>query len=325
MKRIMAIGATMVMLLAGNLARSEDCGIVNPSFEEGETEDFPIYLATDAPIGWSVDLLGGNFDGYVYTDWDREVPDDFYSLTMHLVKRKQYYAGDTATVSQAQPIDLSAVTRITFAVKLDTASGAWDPNVCSAVALIDGNVVWESNSVGSDVRGEYAASFAVDREYRSPEHILSLGMRMNIDAFYYIDKLYKTHWDMVDCNLCGGVGSVEGDIDGDCCVDANDLRLLAEKWLSDDVDPNDPANLSDVGDDPNGYATIDFRDFAVHASDWDGSMMILEALAAYWLDVVDPDYEYNLFGEDDIRPRGEINFFDLAVLGRNWLTCGGEQ
>jgi len=137
-----------------------------------------------------------------------------------------------------------------------------------------------------------------------------------------------THWDMVDCNLyCGGAEPIEGDINDDCCVDANDLKLLAELWLSDGVDPNDPANLSDIGDDPNSYAIIDFRDFAVYADDWDGSMMVLEALAAYWLDVVDPDYEYNLYGEGDIRPRGEINFFDLAALGNNWLECtgGGEQ
>jgi len=162
MKRIMAIGVTMVMLSAGNPTRSEDCGIVNPSFEEGD--EFPIYLATDASIGWSVDLLDGKFDGYVYTAW---ATDGFYNLSLHLKNRKQYYAGDTAMISQAEPIDMSGITRITFDVKLDTASGGWDPNVCSAVVLIDDDVVWESNSVGSDVRGEYPGSFVVDHEYRT--------------------------------------------------------------------------------------------------------------------------------------------------------------
>jgi len=147
-------------------------------------------------------------------------------------------------------------------------------------------------------------------------------MRMNVEAYYWVQWLYKTHWDMVDCNLyCGGAGPVEGDIDGDCCVDANDLKLLAELWLSDDVDPNDPANLFHDDDDLIDFVTVDFRDYAVYASDWDGSMTALEDIAAYWLKEVDPDYEYNLFG----IPRGEINFFDLAILGGNWLNCGDGQ
>mgnify|MGYP001605370408 CR=1 FL=1 len=102
------------------------------------------------------------------------------------------------------------------------------------------------------------------------------------------------------------------------------MKMLAGLWLSDGVEPNDPANLSDVGDDPNSYAIIDFRDFSVYAGNWDGSEMIeLEELVTYWLEVVGPDYEYNLYREGDIRARGEINFFDLAVLGRNWLRCSG--
>ena len=322
MKRAIAIGVAMVMLSAGNQARSEDCGIVNPSFEDdGAIND----IAIQAPTGWAVDLLDGKFYGFIYTNWST---DGFYNLGLYLNKRVQYYASDTARVSLAEPIVLSGVDQIMFDVELDTASGAWDPNVCTAVVLIDDDVVWESNSVGSDARGEYRDQvYIVEDKYKNQElHTISLGMRMNEDKFYYIDSLYQTHWDMVDCNLyCGGAEPVEGDINDDCCVDANDLKLLAELWLSDGVDPNDPANLSDIGDDLSSYAIIDFRDFAVYADDWDGSMMVLEALAAYWLDVVDPDYEYNLYGEDDIRPRGEINFFDLAVLAGNWMNCGGGQ
>jgi len=319
MKRIMAIGVIMVMLLSGNLARSEDCGIVNPSFEDDGTIND---IAIQGPTGWSVDLLDGKFYGFIYTDW---ATDGFYNLSLYLNKKVQYYPGDTAKVSLAEPIKLDGVRQIKFDVMLDTGSGAWDPNVCTAVVLIDDDVVWESNSVGSDVRGVYSDQvYVVEDKYRGEGlHTLSLGMRMNIEAYYWVQWLYRTHWDMVDCNLyCGGAGPVEGDIDGDCCVDANDLKLLAELWLSNDVDPNDPANLSDIGDNPNIDTIIDFRDFAVYADDWDGSMMVLEALAAYWLDVVDPYHDYNLFG----RPRGEINFFDLAVLGNNWLECiGGEQ
>jgi len=325
MKRIMAIGVTMVMLSAANLARPEDCGIVNPSFEadDAEIED----IAIQAPIGWNVDLLDGKFYGFIYTHWPT---DGDYNLSLYLNKKVQYYPGDTARVSLAEPIVLSGVRQIAFDVKLDTGSGAWDPNVCTAVVLIDDDVVWESNSIGLDVRGEYRDQvYVVEDKYKDQDlHTVSLGMRMNVEAYYWVQYLYRTHWDMVDCDLyCGGAGPVEGDINDDCCVDANDLKLLAELWLSDGVDPNDPANLSDVGDDPNSYAIIDFHDFALYAFIWDGDMTVLkDEIAFNWLnDGIDPDYEYNLYGEGDIRPRGEINFFDLAVLARNWMNCGGGE
>jgi len=221
MKRIMAIGMTMVMLLAGNLTRAEDCGIANPSFEFDDD-------------GWSFDMNDGKFM------WDIDVDlgfgsDGFYVLTLE-TNKAQFHDGDMAIVSQAEPVDLSAITRITFDIKLATRSGSimWDPNVCSAVMLIDGDVVWESNSVGPDARGEYYDEFfAVDRKYQTPEpHILSLGMRMNQDVSFPFEGVYTTQWDMVDCNLCPGVGLVRGDISGDCYVDMNDLRVLAGLWLA---------------------------------------------------------------------------------------------
>jgi hypothetical protein len=225
-----------------------------------------------------------------------------------------------ATVSQ--DVNLVDVTRIVFDIKLDTESSyaKWDPNICTAVLLIDGDVVWDSNSAGLVAKGEYPGEVYVDKKYRTEGlHSVSLGMRINVNRSLW--ESYHTYWDMVDCNFCPGPGFVEGDISGDCCVDASDLKLLAEVWLGDAIDPNDPANLSHDDDDLTNYATIDFRDFAVYAGDWDGTMYGLEGIAEYWLAVVDPDYEYNLFTEDDIRPRGEINFLDLAVLGNNWLEC----
>jgi len=320
MKRIVAIGVVMVMLSAGNLAWSDDCGIVNPSFEDdGAIDD----IAAQEPNGWSVDLLGGNFGGYIYTDWKT---DGFYSLSLHLNRRVDYFAGDMATVTQTEPIKFDKIRQIIFDVKLDTLSGAWDPTECTAVVLIDDDVVWESNSVGPDVRGEYRDQvYVIEDKYKLEGlHTLSLGMRMNVDAYYWIQRAYQTHWDMVDCNLyCGGAEPIEGDINDDCCVDANDLKLLAELWLSDDVDPNDRENLFRGDDVPATDTIVDFRDFAVYAFDWDGGSMIdLQGIAEYWLRGVEPDSQFNLFG----RPRGEINFMDLAVLGNNWLECsGGEQ
>jgi len=323
MKSVMAIGAIMVMLLAVNLARSEDCAIVNPSFEVDVSgiED----IAAKEPNGWTVDIPDGKFSGYTRMDWKT---DGRYSLTLYSKKKVQLYAGDTATVSQQ--MDLAAVNEITFDVKLDTPSAVywWEPNVCTAVMLIDGDVVWESNSVGSDVRRVYPGQvYTVEDKYRTAGlHTLSLGMRMNVDSYFWPEWRYKPQWDNVGCSLfCGGAPLLKGDINRDCCVDANDLKLLADLWLSDGVDPNDAANLSGVGDDLTSYATIDFRDFANYAAAWPGDMVGMEGIAAYWLGVVDPDYEYNLFHGDDIRPRAAINFFDLAVFAETWLGCSGAE
>ena len=318
--QIMAIGVVMVMLLTGNLAWSEDCGIVNPSFED----DGAIDLAITNPNGWSVDLLGGSFGGNIYTNW--HVGDGLYSLSLHLKTRVQYYPGDMAKVSTAEPINLTGIDQINFNLKLDHdyVSTQWDPNICTAVVLVDEDVVWESNSAGSDVTGEYLdQAYVVENKYKDDElHTLSLGMRINVEAYYWSNKDYILRWDAIGCTLhCGGAAPLAGDINDDCCVDGNDLKLLAEVWLGEAIEPNDPANLYHGDDDPTNFATIDFRDFAVYAGDWDGTMYGLAGLAEYWLATVDPDYEYNLFTEDDIRPRGEINFMDLAVLGNNWLEC----
>jgi len=171
-KSAIFIGTAMVTLLAGNLARAEDCNMINPSFEDDALIND---IAIQEPNGWSVDLLYDMFGGYVASNWSTDGP---YSLTLHSEKR-QYLAGDTARVSQQ--IDLIDVNYITFDVKLATvyASAPWDPNVCSAVLLIDDDVVWESNSVGSDVRGEYLDRvYVVEAKYKTEDlHILSLGMR----------------------------------------------------------------------------------------------------------------------------------------------------
>jgi len=172
-------------------ATAQTCAILNGSFEDdGLIND----IAVQEPNAWTVDIAGGKFVGYIYTAWRT---DGFYGLTLYSKKRVQLFAGDTVTVSQQ--MDLAAVSEITFDVKLDTAFGAWDPAVCSAVLLIDGDVVWRSNSVGSDVRGVYLGQvYAVEEKYRTAGlHTLSLGMRMNVDSYFWTDGLYMTQWDNI--------------------------------------------------------------------------------------------------------------------------------
>ncbi len=321
MKNVTVIGVIMIALLVGNPARAANCEFANRSFEaNGWIPDVKL----KAPDGWM--KLGdpsGKFGGYVYTNWATA---GIYSLTIYSQSGwlADFSPGDMATVSQ--DVNLVDVVRIAFDLKLDTESAGakWDPNICTAVVLIDGDVVWDSNSAGLVAKGEYPGEVFIEKKYRTEGlHRVSLGIRINVDERLW--QSYYTRWDAVDCNNCPGLGFIKGDISGDCYVDANDLKLLAELWLSDGVDPNDAANLSAVGDDLTVYATIDFRDFANYAAAWPGDMVGMEGIAAYWLGVVDPDYEYNLFHGDDIRPRAAINFFDLAVFAETWLGCGGAE
>ncbi len=308
----------VALLLAGS-ARADDCEIINGSFElDGYVED----VTAQEPNGWTADIPAGKFKGYIYTDWATE---GFFNLTLHS-EWKTFEGGETATVSQ--PVSLVNVERIVFDLKLDKQRypyipAEWDPNEATAVVMIDGEVVWDSDGFGPDVRGEHTdVVYLVEEKYRSEgPHLLSLGLRINEAGSFY-GRRYVTFWDMVECDFfCGGAGPMEGDIDGDCCVDINDLKLLAGLWLSEAVDPNDKANLFRGDDDLSSFAMIDFRDFANYAAVWAGDMAGLAEFAASWLTVVDPDYEYNLFHGDDVRPKGRINFFDFAILGDKWLAC----
>lgn len=320
MKRLVTIGVVMIVLFAGKGTQAGAGEIINGSFEDdGWISD----VESRDPNGWGVDMSPVKFGGYVYTDW---ATDGTFSLAL-FSKWATFSPGDMATVYQ--DVNLANVKQIEFDLKLETefAFDQWDPNV-SAVLLIDGEVVWDSSKAGLVAKGEYLGLiYAVEEKYRGGGlHKLSLGIRLNIDGRLW--STYITQWDAVDCNLfCGGAGPIEGDIDGNCCVDGNDLSALASVWLSDGVAPDDRANLSHVDDDPNGSGgIISFLDFALYAAGWDGSSMAgVEEIAANWLMPVDLGYEYNLFDGDDTLASGIVNFFDFEVLAEKWLECSSVQ
>jgi len=184
--------------------------------------------------------------------------------------------------------------------------------------LIDGDVVWESKSAGTDVRGEYRnQAVTIGEKYKTQGlHKLSLGVRVNV-AEQLWDR-YITHWDSIRCTLyCGGGGLLAGDLNHDCYVDVNDLKLLADAWLR-EVDAYDRLNPF-RGDDVEGYGTINFLDFAAYASIWKGNISDLSTFSNKWLEQVDFDDEYNLFRSDDVGPYSIVNFRDFGVLADNWL------
>lgn len=311
-EKVMVIGVMMIVLLAASQVQAEGCRIVNGSFEY---DGWITNIAVKEPNGWDVNLPAGKFTGYVKQDW---VTDPNFNLTLFSERFVTFSINDMAMVSQQ--VNLTGADQIVFDLKLDTYPSiySWEPGKCTAVVLIDGNAVWESNSVGLDVRGEYLdQAYTVDEKYKDGlPHILSLGMRVNV-----AEKLrpsYITHWDAVGCTLfCGGGALLTGDFNRDCFVDANDLEIIAQLWLE-EVRPDEKCNLFH-GDDFAGTGVIDFRDFAVFADRWAGGIDDIGAFAEKWLDIVGISDQYNLFHLDDVEPEGVINFFDLATFADTWL------
>jgi hypothetical protein len=266
-RKQIVVGIVTVMLLAANYTQAEECGIVNGSFED---DSWIANITVKEPNGWDVSVPAGKFFGYVGQDWPT---DGAFNLTLNSRRWVTFGAGDMATVSQQ--VNLTGIDEVIFDLKLDTypSSYVWNPEKCSAVVLIDNSVVWESNSVGTDVRDEYYdQAYTVENTYKDGQpHLLSFGIRINVSE--YLSPAYYTYWDDIKCAVyCGGGGLLAGDFNRDCFVDANDLELLTEVWL-DPVAPNDKRNLFH-GDDSPDYGTINFLDFAIFADTWLSSSYI---------------------------------------------------
>ena len=311
MNRLVVIVVAAFLVTAGGFAQAVECPIVNGSFEDdGAIDD----IANQDPNGWTVGPFAGKFVGYVYLDW---VTNGTYNLTLNSKWVQTFAAGETATVSQQ--IELTDVNEITFDLLLDTYVGnAWDPNVCEPVLLIDNEVVWNPDVSSADIRGEYLAQkYVVEDKYRDSElHELSLGLMVKVDEKLY--EQYLTNWDNIACNVfCNGGGLLSGDLNRDCNVDALDLQLLADAWLT-PVDPQDKRNVSHV-DDQQGYATIDFLDFAVYGDQWVTDYLDLKQFVEQWLEQIELGDPYNFFTEEDVPPVGVVNFFDFSAMAKNWM------
>jgi hypothetical protein len=267
-RRLIVTGVVMVMLLAANYIQAEDCRIVNGSFED---DGWITDITVKEPNGWDVNVPAGKFGGYVKKDWS----DPNFNLTLFSQRWAVFNINDKVVVSQQ--VNLTGIDEVIFDLKLATYPNnylyPWDPAKCTAVVLIDSNAVWESNSVGTDVRGEYFdQTYTVESKYKDGQpHLLSFGIRVNVAE--KLSPNYITHWDYIECIIyCGGGGLLAGDFNRDCFVDANDLELLTDVWL-DEVEPNDKYNLFH-GDDSGGHGTINFLDFAIFADTWLGSSYI---------------------------------------------------
>jgi len=260
-----------LLLSAVGVTEAGVCGIVNGSFEDdGYVRDI---VATE-PNGWTVNVPSSKFVGYVYQDWPTE---GTYNLTIYS-QRAIFQVGDMATVSQ--DMELSDADQIVFDLKLASDWSPWDPSLCSAVVLIDGDVVWNSDLLDLDTEGGYRDQVCpIAGKYRTAGlHKVSLGLRINETAALW--ERYYTHWDAIEikCRLpCGGGALLPGDVNNDCLVDARDLMMMAATWLA-DVPAGSTLNLG-AGDqeDPNGVVGIvNFFDLAVFGEYWLGSSLVQE-------------------------------------------------
>lgn len=266
------LAAGMLLLLMAGTIQAADGGIVNGSFEDdGYIND----IAWMQPRGWSVSMPSGMFSkfaGSVSRDWRT---DGMYSLAIRTVPSIGK-ARDMAVVSQN--VVLSDVDRIVFDVKIATDFLPWDPMVCSAVVLIDGNVEWTSDGYGPEAAGEYLDRVCpVEARYRtSGTHTLSFGLRINNNVAL-MDSCY-TYWDSIECvsstPICSGGDFPPGDFNADCFVDGADLTMLAAMWLL-DVPSDSEYNLSGV-DDVDSDGIVNSYDFAVFGDNWRGGRTLEE-------------------------------------------------
>lgn len=258
--RTFRIAAIVVLLSGAYGLRAEECGLGNGSFE---ADGFIGDLNAKDPNGWDASVPAGKFMGYTTNTWPT---DGDYNLKLTASWFVVFVAGEEATVSQEVLLD--PVDQILFDLKLATQqSTPWDPNVCTAVVLIDGDVVWESDFGRADIRGEYPDQvFAIDNKYRDGQlHRLSLGLRMNTGGMFF--EQYISHWDAVECTLRSDDGGpLFGDFNADGFVTADDLMLMSAMWLF-DVPADSEYNLSGV-DDVDSDGIVNFYDFAVFGDNW---------------------------------------------------------
>jgi hypothetical protein len=317
MKTLKVFAAVMIMLLMAQRTRAGVSSIMNGSFED---DGYIADITVKQPNGWSdVNVPAGKFTGYVSNDW---VTDGSYNLTLYSFWYTGFEANDIAMVSQE--VNLTDVNEIIFDLKLQTyPSDSWDPDKRTAVVMIDGVEVWNSDDYQFPSNGEYRNQvIPVDFPDREP-HRLSLGIRADVNETPAVaNTFYYTFWDFVEFNChCGGNGFLLLDFNRDCYIDMGDLKILANVWLHDVVSEDDPNNRYNLyrNDEIQPYGSINFFDYAVFSNTSDVNIPELKMFVEGWLEEVDIDNGYNLFHGDDVHPRLIINFLDFAVFADRWL------
>jgi len=297
-----------MLFLSAPLANARFSIIKNGSFESDGTID-PI-TQQDKPAYWcDVNVPEEEFGAYVNGDWATHPHADGNSLTFYSIYNVTLDEGDTAFVSQ--PVFIEQVARyIVFDLELTGTSSPWNHAKRSAVILIDGQVVYDSNQCAPDGSGQCLDQYADINDFTDDQmHTLTLALRSNVTETFPSYNEYRARWDFVKFDLhCGGFGYLPEDVNRDCYVDIYDLELLADEWLT-QADPQ-----FDLFQDPCGV--IDSRDFAVLANAW---MHTSDALGWHFEEVNEPQL---VLLNADLDDDGIVHYGDILVLAQDYLTYG---
>jgi len=297
MMKAYKIIAALIIISSANYANAEVSWIANSSFEWDGTI---LNIDGSMPTGWDDANFPSFFVGNISSDWS---PDGNYSLTIHTAAYEAFSKDQEGLLTQF--VCLDDANEIIFDLKLETdhPAYAWDPQKRSAIVKIDDSIIWDSNSLGSgDIAGEYLDCVINVNQFEQFKdgqiHSLSFGISVNeydslpLTAYYArFDKItFDAH--------CGGGGYYPADFNFDCSVDVNDLKLLADHWLTEAEEPNKFDLYYDE--------FIDFQDYAIFAQNWMGD--------SWGGDGRYLDFDFNL--------DGIVNFLDYAELVKNWDTQG---
>jgi hypothetical protein len=325
MKRTTVIEAIIVMLILADLAQAGVSMVRNGSFED-DGQSIPDIKAESpkywCDINWPEDI--SKFGGKVNTDWSTYGD---YSLTLSSKAGSTFVDGDMVTISQQAY--LMNVNQIIFDIELSGTHGAfpWTSEKFSALLLIDGNDVWDSNGSVPDEDGEYTIEVNDININDANLHTLSLAMRANNDGTHITQ--YLVRWDFVKFDThCGGFGYLPEDFDRDCYVNFSDFGMLANHWLEENpaykydlfedgvVDEDDLKVFAEGWLDCSDWQYGNCYEVALLAGDVDDSGQVdlrdISRLTDGWLAPADCDTRADINGD------GVVNFGDFAVLAEEW-------
>jgi hypothetical protein len=286
----------------------------NGSFEQ--TYDIDDELLT---YWCDVNTFQNKFQIYLDEAWfTHDVGGPGRSLVIRTKFGVTFQAGDIGTVSQQVYFEKD-IEGISFDLDIGTAGSDWNPDKVTALVLVDGEAIWDSDGLPLIIGG-FTGTIDLDindiAQYLGGDmndvnqfldddwHSLSLAVRSNVGG--YSPQEYTARWDFVKFNdYCGGLGYLDSDLNQDCFVNLADLAVLGLSWM------HEPASIRD---DLYEDGIVDKMDLGLFAEDW-----LYNTDWKKWGQ--DGTFEMERL-ENDFDLSGQIDLGDVMVLSEYWLSDG---
>jgi hypothetical protein len=305
--KISVVTKVIIMLFMTSTLYAGVSLVKNGSFEaDGRITD----ITQSRLTGWcDVNVPEGKFVGRVTNDWftNSYYDGDGNSLYLYSVGDADFAEGDMAAVSQN--VYLTDVNELTFDLKLTGTHSfyPWDSENFVVVILVDGNEVWNSSVLLPQGNAEHlGVVYEVDEFYKDPNmHSLTFAMKAASTQSHFFQ--YKMWVDFARFDThCGGFGYLDGDMNHDCYVDANDYEILALLWLG-----RDP-NYHDLYGGEN--SVFNMGDYSILAADWQNN--------TWWENWGQDNCYIAELVPYDIDDSGIVGVDDVNEMGETWLTGG---